>query len=309
VFFRVVFPKKRVTSDEMGWIYYDPTEETWRFSLLAFRYFEPFGVEGSSPKPAAHRLYAGEKDLPRVVPSQVVPFIETKIPWIGPGQPPAPYADRGAMRGLVRLIDKIPEELLVLGGADYAELVMAIGVLDIAWQDEGPGREYAAWERSAIRTLHRIMQLCPDDYPPSATTEPAFITDNELRKELHRDIGEVNRALQNGEWKAATVLAGSVVEAFLLWAVQNRKTPVEVAASAAAQAVSEPIERWGLAELVKIAHHLGLISNGTKVAAEQAREFRNLIHPGRAQRLAARCNRSTALLGAGAIEAVIVDLK
>jgi hypothetical protein len=88
-----------------------------------------------------------------------------------------------------------------------------------------------------------------------------------------------------------------------------RKTPVEVAASAAAQAVSEPIERWGLAELVKVAHHLGLISNGTKVAAEQAREFRNLIHPGRAQRLAARCNRSTALLGAGAIEAVIVDLK
>jgi hypothetical protein len=250
-----------------------------------------------------------EEDLPRVVPSQVVPFIEAKFPWIGPGQPPAPYADRGAMRGLVRLIDKIPEELLVLGASDYAELVVAVGVLDIGWQETGPGREYAALERSAIRTLHRIMQLCPDDYPPAATTEPAFITDDELRKELHRDIGEVNRALQNGEWKATTVLAGSIVEALLLWAVQNRKTPTEVAAAARTQAITQPIERWGLAELVKVAHHLGLISDGTKAAADQAREFRNLIHPGRAQRLAAKCNRSTALIGVGAIEAVIVDLR
>jgi hypothetical protein len=249
-----------------------------------------------------------EKDLPRVVPSQVVPSIEAKFPWIEPGQPPAPFADRGAMRGLVRLIEKIPEELLVLPAADYAELITAVGVLDIGWQEGGPGREYAAWERSAIRTLHRLMQLCPDDYPPSATTEPGFITDGELRKELHRDIGEVNRALQNGEWKAATVLAGSIVEALLLWAVQNRKTPVEVAAAAGAQAATQPIERWGLAELVEVAHHLGLISGGTKAAADQAREFRNLIHPGRALRLAAKCNRSTALLGAGAIEAVIVDL-
>jgi hypothetical protein len=31
------------------------------------------------------------------------------------------------------------------------------------------------------------MQVCPDDYPPSATTEPAFITDDELRRELNRD--------------------------------------------------------------------------------------------------------------------------
>jgi hypothetical protein len=48
------------------------------------------------------------------VPSQVVPFIETKFRWIESTQPPAPFiADRGAMCGLVRLIEKIPEELLV----------------------------------------------------------------------------------------------------------------------------------------------------------------------------------------------------
>jgi hypothetical protein len=124
----------------------------------------------------------------------VVSFIEAKFPWIEPGQPPAPFAERGAMRGLVRLTEKIPEELLVLRAADYAELIMAVGVLEIGWQEEGPGREYAASERSAIRTLHHLMQLCPDDYPPAGTTEPAFIRDDGLREQLRHDIGEVNRA-------------------------------------------------------------------------------------------------------------------
>jgi hypothetical protein len=77
--------------------------------------------------------------------------------------------------------------LLVLPAADYAELITAVGVLDLGWQESGPAREYATWERSAIRTIHRLMQVCPDDYPPSASTEPAFITDDELRRELHRD--------------------------------------------------------------------------------------------------------------------------
>src|ERR1700757_4093676 len=86
----------------------------------------------------------GGRILPRVVPSQVVPFIEAKFPWIEARQPPAPLADRGAMRGLVRLIEKSPEELLALRAADYAELIMSVGVLDIGWQEKGPpGREYA----------------------------------------------------------------------------------------------------------------------------------------------------------------------
>jgi hypothetical protein len=127
---------------------------------------------------------------------------------------------------------------------------MAVGVLDLGWQEEGPGRGYTAEERSAIRTRHHLMQRCPDDCPPAATAELAFIVDDDLREELRRDIGEVNRALQSGEWKAATVLAGSIVEALLLWAVENRKTQVEVTASATAQAIRQTVDRWGLAELV-----------------------------------------------------------
>jgi len=61
--------------------------------------------------------------------------------------------------------------------------------------------------------------------------------------------------------------------------------------------------------MIPFARAAGLISEPTKAIADQCRNFRNLIHPGKAMREAMKCNRSTALIGAGAIEAVIVDLK
>jgi hypothetical protein len=143
------------------------------------------------------------------------------------------------------------------------------------------------------------------------TSDPAFVTDPELRADLHRDLGEANRALQNGEWKATTVLAGSIVEALLLWALQTRKTPTDIqnATAALGKAVNaRPLDRWDLFELIESAHDTDLIGASTKAAADQAKDFRNLIHPGRAMRLAKKCNRATALLGMGAVEAVIVDL-
>jgi hypothetical protein len=42
--------------------------------------------------------------------------------------------------------------------------------------------------------------------------------------------------------------------------------------------------------------------------ADLARDFRNLIHPGRAQRTGADCDRGTALTALAAIELVVRDL-
>jgi len=58
---------------------------------------------------------------------------------------------------------------------------------------------------------------------------------------------------------------------------------------------------------VSVSHALGLISPSTRDAVNQAREYRNLIHPGRAQRLSMKCKRATALFSVGAIEAIVVD--
>jgi hypothetical protein len=143
----------------------------------------------------------------------------------------------------------------------------------------------------------------PDSAPAPNTTEPGFIPDADLRADLHRDLGEVNRSLQNGEWKGATVLAGSIVEAPLLWALQHKKTDVELRAAAASLGIDlakKPLQRWDLSELIKCAHATDLISEFARAAADLARDFRNFIHPGKAMRLAKKCNRATAHLGVGA---------
>jgi hypothetical protein len=135
-----------------------------------------------------------------------------------------------------------------------------------------------------------------------------------LRAALHRDLGEVNHALSNGEWKAATVLAGSVVEALLLWALQNRRTEAEIIRSAATRLGRKidlrrrPLEAWNLSELIEYAEATEVITSETKAGADLGKDFRNLIHPGRAARLSKQCDRSTALFAVGAVEAVMANL-
>jgi len=251
--------------------------------------------------------------VPQVVPSQIVEFIEDRFrdilaytPGPNPGPREFPYFT-GVVRGLVALLDRLPSELLPPRPEDFADLIVAQEALRGGIQESlrDHGVNLTRDERNGIQDLARILRTCPDAAPPAGTTDPAFIDDEELRAELHHDLGEVDRALQNGEWKATTVLAGSVIEALLLWALQSRK-PSEVTEETAT--LKKPIEHWYLHELINLAHRTGLISQDTRVAADQGKDFRNLIHPGRAARLAAKCNRATALIGVGALAAVMVDL-
>jgi hypothetical protein len=251
--------------------------------------------------------------MPRVVPSQIVAVAEKRFTNIlGPGQGTA-VMFRPWLRGIVTLVDRVPSELLPVNPADFAELIAAVEVLRDVCEEKGPARNFSSIERSAIRDLHRLLQACPDEAPSADTSDPVFIDDLDLRADLHRDLGEVNRALSDGEWKGATVLAGSVVEALVLWALKNRRTDVEIqdAATRLGKTMDlqrKPLEQWGLGELIEYAHATALISSETRAAAELGKDFRNLIHPGRAARLSKRCDRSTALFGVGAVEAVIANL-
>jgi len=53
---------------------------------------------------------------------------------------------------------------------------------------------------------------------------------------------------------------------------------------------------------------LKLISDDTAKLVRLAKDFRNLIHPGRAARLGQKCDRATALGALAAMEAVARDL-
>jgi hypothetical protein len=168
----------------------------------------------------------------------------------------------------------------------------------------------------AVTIIRRALAKCPDEYPPPATTELLFVADAELRESIRRDVGAANRALNNSEWKAATVLAGAAIEAILHWRLQDSSpgtaaVQAAVAALVSSVAMSKPdnnIDRWELHHFIEVAAHLSLLKPDTRNAAQLARNFRNLIHPGRAARLAQTCDRATALSALGALEHVIRDL-
>ena len=65
---------------------------------------------------------------------------------------------------------------------------------------------------------------------------------------------------------------------------------------------------WHLHEYVEVAAHLGVIKPETATLVRLAKDFRNLIHPGRAVRLGQNCDRATALGALAAVEAVARDL-
>jgi hypothetical protein len=246
----------------------------------------------------------------RVVPSSVISLIETRQDLYGnvPGLPRVP----GSVKGLLALIDLIPDELIRVSPSDFAAFVGAREQLKVEL-DPPHFRPYTKTEIEALKVIYQVLRECPDDAPAPDTTDPAFISDEDLRSDLHQDLGEVNRSLHNGEWKGATVLAGSIIETLLLWALQNKTTEANLKAAAttlgkSVDLTARPLEQWYLRELIAFARADGLISESTHTAVILCQDFRNLIHPGRSRRLSLKCNRSTALIGVGGVEAVMRDL-
>jgi len=105
-----------------------------------------------------------------------------------------------------------------------------------------------------------------------------FIKDDDLRENVRRDLGAANRALNNAEWKAATVLAGATIEALLRWRLQepapgHTAVQAAVALLAASNIMTKPgidIDRWDLHHFIEVAAHLNLIKPDTSNAARLA---------------------------------------
>ena len=108
-------------------------------------------------------------------------------------------------------------------------------------------------------------------------------------------------------------MAGSVIEALLLWAITNKTTSELVAAADACRDRKERVdgntpERWTLAELLFVASDLKVITEAIRKALDIAKDFRNLIHPGKAQRTGQRPTLGTATLAVGAMQRLIEEL-
>ncbi|MBB4261402.1 hypothetical protein [Bradyrhizobium sp. CIR3A] len=102
------------------------------------------------------------------------------------------------------------------------------------------------------------------------------------------------------EWMGATIIAGHVIEALLLWAVKKRGGDVPF---------KKPPDELHLHDLISEASKRGLITPECKQLADLAKDARNLIHPGKATRSGATCSRATALTALSAIYTIAEGLK
>ena len=246
--------------------------------------------------------------MARVVPSQIVALIEQNLGDPQSSRLSVSHTTVAGLTAIAHLIDELPTELLTISGTDYSDLVCGVEAIrnSVAfWQHKGVGEIGIIGIRgkSILQILQEALVKCPDQIPSPVTVELAFISDVVLRDSIRLDVSTATSALHNGEWKAATVLAGSAAEALLLWAITNAP-----GLSALANKPKGSPEEWSFAEYIAVARSLNLVKDNTEKLSNIAKNFRNLIHPGRARRRDEVCDRATALTALAAVECIARDL-
>ena len=266
--------------------------------------------------------------MTRVTPTQVVTTLDKLFARSPPdGRRNLHSGQAPQLQGVLDLVREIPSELIVLPEEAFAEFTLALSTIRqklAHWLSVGQEASTLYFTgmpdvlgRDAVTVIIAALMQCPDEFPPAGTTDLPFIQDQQIRDGMRQDIGAANRAFQNAEWKAATVLGGAAIEALLHWKLSDPPTPIadlRRAATAAAtsgklnKAPKPNLDDWGLADFVAVAAELGVIKEATFKAAEIARDYRNFIHPGRAARRKQVCDRGTALAVLSGLEHVIRDL-
>lgn len=239
------------------------------------------------------------------------------------------------MGAILELVDAIPDDLITLSPENHARFLAALGAARAVHAIWTHGGQYqgatldamaALLGRDPVTTLDELLRKCPDEAPSAQAPGLAWLSDAQLEESIRGDIDTSHRALGNGEHKAAAVLAGSVIEALLLWALQRLRPSPDYAAGYAVEIASANARRaktgigplkkfnaaatwWSLEQFVAISREAGILAVQTADAADVARDFRNLIHPGKAERTGMKPTRGSAGLAVGAMDRVVEELE
>jgi hypothetical protein len=255
--------------------------------------------------------------MAHVVPSQVVGFIDEEFSFARVRQPfnvDLQFKDR--VSALLRLVDELPHDLVSINDRKYNRFVLAVETMRSTiqlWNSHGVTQPHIDRRLgAAIIDLRASFDVLADQQVPASTAGLRFIADSDLRESIRADIAFESQAFNGREWKAATVLAGAVVEALLLWALHEQpKTRLQdsVATPRAARTIRIPKdskpEDWTLATYKHIAADLGIVDKSVFILIGLAQEFRNLIHPGKARRTGQQCTAGTAHCdGSGCLDSV-----
>lgn len=224
---------------------------------------------------------------------------------------------RGNLQTLLDLIEALPDELLPTDENDYILLNQATqhirAVLDEYSEGKGE-RELQhishSGRKNALVEIRRILKNCPERFIPSEIAGLDFVKDAAYRTKLREDLAEFESYLQHGEWKAATVLGGSLLEAVLLATlVGDRARAIKAKLAPREKGEVKDLENWGLHPCLEVTHELEMIEDAAHKIGMCAKDARNLIHPGRAKRLALEFDDGTAYAVKAALENAFRDLQ
>lgn len=257
--------------------------------------------------------------MARIVPSIVRQFIQDEPALANCAdqdpkkQPQLSHEQAFELSALLHLLDAMPEALMPTDRDRYMDLVLGMNAIRHAvavWRSGDQKLVLKPLKRwgglNAVALVIKALSAAPDEAPAPTTKTLSFIADAADRSALQNDIAGVERAIQNAEWKAATVLAGSVIEALLLWGLsQDTKSALSATAAPKSQA---DLGRWDLVDLIRVAAELKIIGDQTAKQADLARDYRNLIHPAVAVRRKMVADRPTAFGAFAGMDLVATDL-
>ncbi len=263
--------------------------------------------------------------MARFVPSRVVSLLDSMFPDVKRQLEgnikiiSVTHLHSDRLAALIDMVEQIPSELITTDVQKQNELFVsrsAIKNMIDLWS--GGGRDMVLstvkglGDLNPVAMIRRALADCPDEFPSNDTAELDFIQDEEFRQSLRLDISSAKKHLAEGEWKSATVMAGSAVEALLLWVLikKQQERPEKLVAAIENLKIKRGSElnNWHLDEFVQVSRHLGLVGEETTTQAGLTNNFRNLIHPGRVNQLGQKCDEATALAAAAAIQFVVRDL-
>jgi hypothetical protein len=264
---------------------------------------------------------------PRILPRDVVIAIDAELPWAKDWQHAIAKRENFKFRamqiipGLLRLVERVPDELFgVLSSEENSRFVLAETALREAVA-MGRNRDTFSWPNlgdhaDCVSVIRSLLHKCPDQVPSASIKQLNFVKEEGLRNTLAVDLGSAERAIPVYEWKTATVLAASVTEALLLWAIQRQPDSDIAAAISGTSNVNKTLpsdnltdRAWTFHAYIEIAHTLNEIDQRTASRCRDAKDYRNLIHAGAAEREKEECNRATAHGALCAVYAVIKDLE
>lgn len=234
--------------------------------------------------------------MPSILPSHIVSAIDAMF---GPNRSEidgraVTHVYKAQVYTLLAMLDEVPPALIDLNAQDYLEFNQCRAVLATklpAWNlgDIAPANNVGG--KDVIERIRRLMLKCRDQLPPSEPELP-FITEDDVRLGLEDRIRSAWIDFNASEWMGATIIAGHVIEALLLWALKNK---------GGAAPFKKPPDELHLHDLIVEAEKRGLISAECKQLAELAKDARNLIHPGKATRSGTACTKATALTAFSAV--------